>query len=337
MSDVSVMSSDPLSGREIDLSVVMTVVDGGSTLARGLEALAQQEGDARIEVLVPYDHMSRGAASLASRFPRFRFIDIGEPFGGKIPRNPLEMHRFYDRRRAEGLKLARGRLIGIVEDRGVPEPGWARAMIRLHHEHPQAAIGGAVINGVDRLRNWAVFFCDFGRYQPPLLDPDPEYVTDTNIVYKREPLLAIRHVWEEYYQEPAVNWALRKNGTGLMLAGDAVTVQHRPKIGLAALARERLHWARMFGQIRGREISRLRRLRLCALMPALPLVLLSRHFRRQTATGKHVREFVLASPMMLFLLAFWSIGEFVGYLEAGMDGSPAPARPGGEDIGNAVP
>jgi hypothetical protein len=317
--------------KSIELTVVMTIVDGGSTLERGLEALANQRGDVRIEVLVPHDHMSRDAAGLAARFPQFRFVDVGEPFGGAAPRNPLEMHRLYDRRRAEGLKLARGRLIGIVEDRGVPAPEWAQAMIRLHSEYPQAVIGGAVINGVDRLRNWAIFFCDFGRYQPPLFDLDPEYVTDTNIVYKREHLMAVRHIWEGSYQEPAVNWALRKSGAGLMLAGDAVTVQCRPRIGLAALARERLHWARMFGQIRGREISWPQRLKLCALMPALPLVLLSRHFRRQAAKGKHIREFVLASPLMLLLLVCWSIGEFVGYLEAGMRRSPARVSPDGEE------
>ena len=112
------------------------------------------------------------------------------------------MHFFYDTRRAAALGVAKGRLVGIVEDRGVPAPDWAAQMIRLHDAHPHAAIGGAVQNGVDRLMNWAVFFCDFSRYQPPLVVENPEYVTDTNVVYKRAPLLELRDLWQDLYLEP---------------------------------------------------------------------------------------------------------------------------------------
>ncbi|GEM_PF-381360 len=312
-----------------DLSVVMTIVDGGATLRRCLDALAAQTGAPSIEVLVPYDHMSTEAGAMAADYPGFRFIDLGAILGGMVPANPYEMHAFYDTRRSEAMKRATGRLIAIIEDRGVPAPDWAAVMIRLHAENREGVIGGAVENGVDRLWNWAIFFCDFGRYQPPLAEREPEYVTDTNIAYKREAIMAVRDLWEVKYQEAQVNWELRRRGVGLMLSDAALTVQMRPAVPVRALAAERLHWARMFGQVRGREISAGQRLKLCLAMPVLPFVLFVRHLRRQIAKGRHVGTYLAAAPMVLFLLACWSLGEFIGYAEA----RPKPAASRAEGRG----
>lgn len=308
--------NSPAPSEPCDLSIVMTIVDGGAVLTRCLDALAAQKGDARFEVLIPYDHMTRDTGDLAARYPQFDFIDLGAILGGIVPKNPLEMHAFYDTRRAEAMKRAQGRLIGIIEDRGVPDPHWAETMIRLHDDHPHGVIGGAVTNGVNRLWNWAIFFCDFGRYQPPLSAENPEYVTDTNIVYKRETIMSVRHLWDVKYQEAQVNWALRDAGAGLLLTDAAITEQHRPKVSISAMVGERLHWARMFGQVRGREITRLQRLKLCLGMPILPFLLFIRHFRRQVAKGRHVGKYIAAAPLTLFLLICWSAGEFIGYVEA---------------------
>lgn len=307
--------TDPNAPAAPVLSVVMTIVDGGAVLTACLDALVAQVGVPDIEVLVPYDHVTAEAAALADRYPQFRFIDLGRILGGMTPANPLEMHAFYDTRRAEAMKLARGRLIAIIEDRGVPDPNWAETMIRLHETHSHGVIGGAVTNGVDRLWNWAIYFCDFGRYGPPLQSNDPEYVTDTNIVYKRETIMSVRNLWDVKYQEAQVNWALRRAGAGLMLTDKAWTEQRRPQVDTGALVAERVNWARMFGQVRAREISRTQKLVLCLAAPVLPLVLFIRHFRRQIAKGRHVGKFITAAPLTLFLLVCWSYGELRGYLE----------------------
>lgn len=301
---------------EPDLSIMLTIVDSGKTLERCLDALAAQTGDHNLEVLVPYDHMSKDAGAFAARFPQFTFMDLGEIFDGKIPADALEMHAFYDKRRSEALAVAKGRLIGIIEDRGVPEPDWAANMIKLHAEYPHGVIGGAVENGVDKLWNWAIFFCDFGRYGPPLSDMDPEYVTDTNIVYKRDTLMAFKHLWEDQYKEAQLHWAMKREGEKLMLTDRAITAQHRPPFSISKLAKERFHWARMFGQVRGAEITKATRLKLCLAAPILPFMLFIRHFRRQVSKGRDVGKFVMATPMTLFLLFCWSAGEFTGYLEA---------------------
>ena len=305
-----------------DLSIVITVVDGGTALERCLHAVAGQFDPLSMEVIVPYDHASQEVSRLADRFPAFTFVDLGAVLGGAVPRNPFDLHRFYDLRRAAALKLARGRLVGMLEDRGTPAPDWAATMLSLHDASPHAAIGGAVENGVDRIRNWAIYFCDYGRYQPPLSDDDPEYLTDVNICYKREALESVRDLWTDSYNEAQVNWALRRNGAQMMLSDRPRIVQTRRRMSVCEMASERLHWGRGFGRMRGGESSALGRLKLCLAMPALPLLLFVRHFRRQLAKGRNVKQFVLATPAIVFLLVFWAIGEFVGYLEA----KPAPAH-----------
>lgn len=299
-----------------DLSIVLTIVDSGPTLERCLAALANQEGEPSIEVLVPYDHITPEVAGIAKKFPQFTFIDMGTILDGLQPRDPLETHLFFDARRTIALKAARGRLLGIIEDRGIPEPDWCRNMIALHDDYPHAAIGGAVRNGVDHIKNWAIYFCDFSRYQPPLHRENPEYVTDTNMAYKREPLEEVRHVWDESYLEAPVNWELRRRGYKLLLSDKAITVQYRQPGSLCAMLGERYHWARMFGQIRGKEIGTAERIKLALAMPLLPFVLLFRQYRQQKAKGHHMAELLRAAPLTFLLLLAWSLGEQVGYLQA---------------------
>lgn len=299
-----------------EMSVVVTVVDGGEALARCLEALSRQVNAPRLEVIIPYDDTAAGVSALGARFPAFRFLDLGR-LTDHPPRNEFERHDLYDRRRAAGLKEASAPLIAMIEDRGGPEPDWASAMIGAHARYEDGVIGGAVENRPSDLARWAIFFVDFSRYQAPFDNLHPEYVTDTNICYKRAALEAARPVWTEKYQEAAVNWSLREKGFGLRVDPAPRTVQARGPIGLRAMASERFNWGRVYGEQRAREAPTGARLKWMAIAPLLPAVLYLRHFGKQLRVKRHVGEFVAATPIILFLLTFWAIGEFRGYLDAG--------------------
>ena len=302
-----------------DLSVIVTIVDAGPSLERCLASLHAQSGSPSLEVLVPFDSTVPGIGPLQARFPDFRFVDLGVVLDGLIPQNALEQHRFYDVRRSAGLRMAQGGLVAILEDRGVPAPDWAGTMIRLHRERPGfAAIGGAVENGVNRSLNWAAFICDFGRYQPPVMDEDPEYVSDTNICYKREALDSVREFWEtRRFDEAQVNWALRRSGRKLLLCDPPRTIQVREAMPASNMLRERYHWGRNFGQSRVSGMNRQRRLVLILATPLIPLVVFARHCKRQFGKG-HMGEFLAASPVLLVFLICWAAGECRGYL----DGTP---------------
>jgi hypothetical protein len=299
-----------------DLSIVMTIVDGEAALVRALEALRRQTDPPILEIIVPFDDTIADTANLAPRFPEVRFVPLGSLSPPGVALGPFAQHAIYDRRRAGGLRAATGRLVAMLEDRGLPRNDWARAMVGLHDASPRAVIGGAIANGATGSLRWALFFCDFGRFQPPLEQDDAEYVTDINICYRSDAIESVRELWEDRFLESRVNWALRRRGNKLQLSDKALVVHERAEIGLGAVLRERIGWGRVFGQVRGRETTPMRCLIWAAVSPVIPLVLFTRHFRRQLAKGHHLREFVQAMPAMLLLLHCWVLGEFVGYLDA---------------------
>ena len=297
---------------EVRLSVVVTIVDGGATLERCLDGLADQVDGPTMEVLVPYDASIAETAGLVDRYPDFRFLDLGPMETERPIESHGGQHELFDRRRSGGLTEARGELVGILEDRGVPDPSWARTMDRLHAA-PHAVIGGAVECGIDETLNWAVFFCDFGRYSPPLEAGPREYVTDVNITYKRKALESTRELWESRYHETTVNWAIARSGETLFLSPEPLIRQYRDQLTVGGVVRERIDWGRLFAYTRVREVGIGKRAVFTLLSPVLPVVLLLRHGRMQMQKGR-LGRFIKASPYVLLLLAAWSLGEFRGYL-----------------------
>jgi len=98
------------------------------------------------------------------------------------------------------------------------------------------------------------------------------------------------------------------------LSPEPLIRQVRRDLHLGALVRERLDWGRLFAYTRAREASALRRVAFVVLAPVLPVVLLLRHARLQFGKRRHFRRFLAVSPLVLVLLAAWSLGEFRGYL-----------------------
>jgi hypothetical protein len=298
------------------LSVVVTIVDGGETLERCLAALSAQQRAPAVEVIVPWDDTVAGIPALAARFQSFRFLALGRLTTSRPEASAAGQHELFDRRRSAGLLAAQGPVVAILEDRGVPHPDWAHTLVARHEQLPHAVIGGAIENARDTVPHWAVYFCDFGRYQRPF-EPGPRpYVSDVNIGYKRRALEATADLWRTRYHETTVHWALQQAGETLYLVPDLVVDQHRGPLRLSSLIAERFAWGRLFAYTRARESGATRRLALAALTPILPVLLLARHARIQITKRVRLRSFLLAAPAMLVLLTAWSLGEMTGYLTA---------------------
>lgn len=296
------------------LSVIVTVVDAGETLVRCLSALARQEHAPALEIIVPYDESVAGMAPIVARFPTFHFLPIGQIETSRPRMGPAGQHELFDRRRSAGLARARGDIVAILEDRGVPRPDWARALADTHERLPHAVIGGGVENGRERVLNWAVYFCDFGRYQLPFDEGPRAYVTDVNIGYKRRALEQTRALWTERYHETTVHWALTRAGETLFLSNRFAVDQMRDDLSIGRLVSERVGWGRLFAYTRARETGMARRMLLAAMAPVLPLLLFYRLARHQVTKKRTLGKFLLASPVVLLLLATWSLGEMIGYL-----------------------
>lgn len=299
---------------------MLTVVDGGETLRRCLDALLSQTGAPAMEVLIPYDAsipLVRAIVDDAARRAgpvTVRGVDLGRIDTEHEARSDAAQHERFDRRRAAGLAVARGDLIAIVEDRGVPRSEWAAIACRVHEQHPNLAIGGAIENGRDRVLNWAVYLCDFGRYQRPFAPGPRSQVSDVNVVYKRRAIEQTRDIWKERFHEPLVHRALERGGESLFVSPDLIVDQMRDHLSMGSLLRERVAWGRLFGALRARQTSPARRAMLVVASPLVPGLLFARIVRDQVAKGGSLARLAKVSPAAILLLTVWAAAEALGTL-----------------------
>ncbi len=301
----------PPGGDSPVLSVVLTVVEGGSAVARFLDAMQAQDDPPGMEVLVPYDASIAATGNLRGEYPAVRFIDMGTVPTDRPVQSAAGQHELYDRRRSAGLAQAQGSLVAILEDRAPPRPRWAQEMVRLHARLPHAVIGGAIESASTDSLNWAFYACDFSRYSLPFESGPRDWVSDVNVCYKRRALEQTRELWRDRFSEPRVHWALQEAGDTLYLSTEPVVDHQTEYPSLAAVLPERFHWGRLFGYQRARHVGSAQRLSYAVLGPFLPALLLFRHGRNQRRKGNFGR-FLRAAPIMLLLLTAWTAGEVWG-------------------------
>ncbi len=282
-----------------------------------LEALAGQVGAPALEVIVPYAPPLAGMERLSKLYPRVRFLAVSDV------RRAAGSREHHDQLRARGLAAAGGELVALLEDHALPDPHWAAAMAAAHHK-AWAGVGGAIDNGINRALNWAVYFCDFARYQNPLAAGQSDYASDANVCYKRAALEAIEPIWHEAFQERSVNWALQGAGDKLALEPQAVVYQHRLGLRLGDCLKERFVWGRSYAAGRCGMIGRGKQLALAGLAPAIWAVLVARMGKTAVERRRLARPFLRALPLTALLAMAWSAGEMTAYLRGG--GAPQIVR-----------
>jgi hypothetical protein len=313
----------PKSETEVALTVMLTVVSGKQAIQENLKVLCPQIDFEHAEIIVPFDKWSSDVGELASEFPEvnFHFIDeLGLAASEKISSH---QHRLYDRRRAVGLQLARGNVIAMIEDHGRPADDWVSQMLKAH-EQPFEVIGGAIENAEDRPLNWALYYCDFGRYGRPFKTGEVSYVSDVNLAYKRDALMVVNDIWRDAYHETTVHWTLLSQGKKLCLDDRPVVYQKRKGLKLFRTLSERIAWGRVFAETRVNELGFIRRLFFAASSPLLPPLLLFRVFRHMRRQKQTPGRMILTLPIAFLLLIGWSFGESIGYFI----GEPKPVSNG---------
>ena len=210
------------------------------------------------------------------------------------------------------MLLTRGEIIGLLEDHTRPDANWCARVVEAHKK-PYSGVGGAIENGIDRPLNWAVYFCDFGKYQNPVPEGESTCASDANVSYKRSALEAIRQVWADSFLEMTVNGELMSRGEKLALSSGVVVYQYRSNLRLTSALKERLVWGRSYAATRSKLMGRVRRLVLAGLSPALPVILLWRMVKIVAQRRRCTGPFLKALPLTVALTVSWSYGEFLGY------------------------
>jgi len=300
-----------------ELSVVVALISGSSSdLERCLAALRAQEGAPPFEILVPYDAPCAGSLALRERFPEARFLELAGVDTRAARAGASREH--HDALRTLGLRAARGRRIILTEDHAHAEPRWCAGLLQALADHPRAGcLGGAVECGAPGLLAYAVYLCDFGRYQNPLPESRAWYVSDSNVCYRREALEEVADAWRRDgtdYHETIVHGALAARGWELRLTPRVVVWQARGGLTLRRALKERLVWGRSFAASRVAGAPLARRLFRAALTPLLPFVLTARLLRGALARRRSAGRALLAAPLLLLLNTVWSLGELAGYV-----------------------
>ena len=305
----------------IELSVILRIVGGNSFVRRNLSCLVPQIEGRAIEVIVPYDSTVSGIDEIIRQFPQVQFVRMGRIETDASPGTHAASHELYDRRTAVGLKMARGKILALLEDYGLPGPTWCDQILDAH-KLPYGVIGGSVEHGGRGVLNWAVYFMDFGRYQLPLVEGPVNYLTDVNVSYKRAVLESVKDIWAREYNEVAVHWALAKQGEVLWQRPQIVVYENRGQLLFKELTRERFWWGRLFGRIRARHATLTARILYVFLSPVIPGVLFVRMTKKIFGTWRDWDQFILASPLIVMLTIIWSTGELIGYVS----GRASPRR-----------
>ena len=299
----------------IALSVVVTVVVGREFLRRCLTRLASQIEGKPIEIIVPYDSTAENIQQLKKDFPQVLFLNIGVIKTNARPGTQAAAHEIYDCRTAKGLKTARGKVLALLQDSGIPDPDWCEQVLQAHRL-PHGVIGGAVEHEGMGALNWAVYFLDFGLYQLPLFEGPSGNLTDANVSYKREVLESVNGLWAERYKEVTVNRTLAKKGVVQWLRPQIVVRQDCGELLFSQIAIERFCWGRLFGSLRAQEIRFVLRLFYAILSPAIPLLLIGRTARKVFAARRNRAKFLQSLPQFVAIALFRSAGELVGCLTA---------------------
>jgi GT2 family glycosyltransferase len=298
------------------MSVVVGLISGKKDdLQRCLRALHKQTLRIPMDVIVPYDDPCAEVVTLAAEFPGVKFVRADTLDTRKARAGASREH--HDTLRTIGLRAAAGDVVALTEDHAHAAHNWCEEMVAALERHPKAAaVGGAVDCDSDRLLNWAVWFCDFGRYQNPLPEGRSEFVSDSNVAYRRSALQSVEAVWRDDYHETAVHWAMVDAGFELCTTPRVIVWQARSDLALGSALRERFVWARSFAGTRARMVGSPMRWIYALLSPLLPLVMTWRLARTAFQRGRYKGRFVRALPLIVILQTVWGAGELVGYVTA---------------------
>jgi hypothetical protein len=303
--------------RNTVLSVVIPIVSDTirthasvEALAECLEGFSRQRNAPPMELIVPHHGQVEGIDELRRKYPEVVFLSVSEVDIRRRKRGGREHH---DVLRARGMLAATGDLIGLVEDHVVPDENWSANTLAAHREE-DAVIGGAMENGVDRLLNWAVYFCDFGKYQNPVPAGPSSFASDANVIYKRRSLEKVREAWQRSFREVIVNGKLMALGEKVVLRPDVILYQNRRGLRFGEALRERYIWGRSYAATRNLLLTMPKRMIYAALSPALPFVLTLRIGKVAWERRRFFGKYVAALPIILLLQISWSLGEGMGYL-----------------------
>lgn len=292
------------------LSVVIAYQGEGSSTLDCLASLANQNWDGALEVIL-VGSSPETTRVIEKRFPEVTVVETPDL---------LLTPKLW----ALGAQRASGDVIAFTTSDFIPDERWASEQMR-EHQTGCAAVGGAIENALPAsLVQWAVYFCRYSGFMLPFSARQVEQVAGDNASYKRWVLEEYADLVKDGFWENVVNARLCREGHALALSPQ-VRVEHRSSFSVRAFSEQRFHHGRMLGAQRAAAFPLAKRVAYAALSPLIP-ALFFRKIAGQVFEKKRNRwALAMAAPVILWFLAFWSAGEFLGYV-LGYPSSGAASR-----------
>jgi len=282
------------------VSVVIACVNGLPSIDECLQALTKVRGVQEAEILVMNCSQDGTVEHIEKQFPTVKLFHFPERLG--IP----EL-------RARGIANATGDIVSIIEDHCLAQAGWFEEIIRAH-EQGYLAVGGAVENGsMERIIDWAVFFCEYSGVMPPVPAGEVEGITGNNASYRKQILDRVSesvlwNCWEFFIHEELKNAGVK------FLSAPTIVVSHKKEFGFCYFMSQRFHYSRSFAGMRRERTSLAGRVFYLCTSPFIPGLMLWRMTKDVLRKKRHVEKFLFSTPLLALFMVSYAAGELVGYL-----------------------
>ena len=281
-----------------DLSVVVPSTNGLEDLSGCLAALAAQEGDLELEILVPDRLGSDLRDAIRESSDSVKLIE-------------MDARATIPQMRAAAFDAAESEAVAVIEDHVIVPPGWARSMLAALAEGA-SVVGGSIENAAeDTLVDRAAFLCEYSDFLLPLSRGSVGGLPGNNVVYRKQVLDRFSEKVGREQWEHALHEAMRAEGIELICRPEIV-VGHKKHYRFTEYLSQRYLYSRSFagGRLVGAGLSRtwLYRLGGFLLPPLLLIRILSRIAKKKTGW-----ELLEALPLIAVFICSWAWGEIVGY------------------------
>ncbi|NOY15430.1 MAG: glycosyltransferase family 2 protein [Gammaproteobacteria bacterium] len=269
-----------------------------------INALFQQDGQLGYEVIIATRKIDAICRKLCLSYPGIKIALCDE--GSPLP----AMH-------TTALNHALGEYVVVTEDHCVPTKDWLLNIQRAFLEAPAntVAIGGCVENGVvERPLDWATFLCEYGAFMQPVTEGLTTTLPGMNIAYKRNVIAEIDKTslrsgfWEQTLHPRLLDMGL------CFVSSNAVKVSHCKTFSFLFFAKQRYLYSRYFGAMRAKKLNYVYRLFYLIITVYLPVLFMYRLSRHMFVKRNFIREFLLASPILLIFFVIAAGGEAIGLM-----------------------
>lgn len=284
------------------LSVVVAASNDGTLLARCVDALSAQAHPDEVEIIIArdagrFDDVAR--TELNRSTPGLRWVEA--PPGATVPRL-----------RGLGIAVARADLVALIEDDCVVADGWCRAAMASAGDC--AAVGGSVEPGpYQKPLDWAVYFCEYGRFMLPLPSGPDAPLTGNNVVYSRHALEKLPDAVRLDFREAFIHAAWQQAGIPTKVT-ESLVVRNINTWSLRHVTTGPFHHGRAYAAERFGARPTPVRLALAALAVGLPLLKLFRIAAGTLSRGRLTGRLLVAFPWAMIFVGSWSAGEILGCL-----------------------